>query len=386
MIFQIIAQSPAAAITSDPVNTKSGTAESSSASPPSQPKGKHRVRYIWMALVALVVIVALVAYVPRIFIVATDDAYVEADTVTVIPKVPAYVSKLFISDNSAFTKGQLLVELDPRDYQVALDIANADLATAEVNRENILAQIVEQQHIVAATQAAVAGDQATLTFAMQQLSRYNALSKSGADTKERSQLAQSDTSQRQAALQHDLAALDAAKSHVMVLQSEVNQAEAAIEKAKSVVAQAQLNLSYTKIYAPSTGTVANKTVQAGNYVQPGQALFSAVPREVYVIANIKETQLGPIRVGQRVTLKVDAQPGETFHGHVDSFQRGTGSNFALLPPENATGNFVKIVQRVPVKIVLDDKPQLPGHLSPGMSVIPYIIVRQPPWPFAHIFE
>jgi membrane fusion protein, multidrug efflux system len=339
-----------------------------------------------MALAALVVLVAILVYIPGMYVVSTDDAYVQADTVTVIPKVAAYVSALHISDNSAFHQGQLLVELDPRDYQVALDGAMADLTTAEVNRANISAQIVEQQHIVGAAQAAVAGDQATLNFSLQQLTRYEALSKVGADTKERSQLAQADVSQRQATVQHDLASLAAAKSHVVVLQSEVNQADAAIEKAKSLVAQARLNLSYTKIYALSEGTVANKTVQVGNYVQPGQALFAAVPKDMYVIANIKETQLGRIRTGQRVTLKVDALPGETFHGRVDSFQRGTGSNFALLPPENATGNFVKIVQRVPVKIVLDDKPEALGELSPGMSVITHIIVRRPPWPVAHFLE
>jgi membrane fusion protein, multidrug efflux system len=381
MSVQVTPQAPVADSAAGPDKTAPSPAASATSS-----KSPARGRYILVALAALLVLVAIVVYVPSLFVSSTDDAYVQADTVTVIPKVAAYVSVLHISDNSAFTQGELLVELDPRDFQVALDGAMADLSTAQVNRANILAQIAEQQNIVTAAQAAVTGDQAALTFSQQQMTRYDALSRSGADTKERSQLAQTDVIQRQAAVQHDQATLAAAKSHILVLQSEVNQAEAAIEKAKAVVAQARLNLSYTKIYAPSTGTVANKAVQVGNYVQPGQALFSAVPKEIYVIANLKETQLGRIRVGQRVTLTVDALPGRRFHGHVDSFQRGTGSNFALLPPENATGNFVKIVQRVPVKIVLDDKDDATGELSPGMSVITHIVVHQPPWPFSHFFE
>jgi len=386
MSAEITPQPPVKETKSEPVNTARSPSEPSSKTPSSQSRSLSRGHYASIALAALVLLIALVVYIPGIYVVSTDDAYVQADTVTVVPKVAAYVTALHISDNSAFSKGELLVELDPRDYQVVLDGAVADLTTAEANRANISAQIVEQQHIVSAAQAAVAGDQATLNFALQQLTRYEALSKDGADTKERSQLAQSDVSQRQATVEHDLATLAAARSHVVVLQSQVNQADAAIEKAQSVVAQARLNLSYTKIYAQSAGTVANKTVQVGNYVQPGQALFAAVPKDIYVIANIKETQLGRIRVGQHVTLKVDVLPGETFHGHVDSFQRGTGSNFALLPPENATGNFVKIVQRVPIKIVLDDKPQALSELSPGMSVITHVAVRPLPWPLTHFLD
>ena len=139
-----------------------------------------------------------------------------------------------------------------------------------------------------------------------------------------------------------------------------------------------LNLSYTKIYAPVSGTVANRTVQVGNFVQPGQTLFSAVPNEVYVIANFKETQLTHMRVGQKVDITVDAFPGLKLHGHINSFQRGTGSYFALLPPENATGNFVKVVQRVPVKILLDDADPKTHLIAPGMSVEATVITKTPP--------
>jgi membrane fusion protein, multidrug efflux system len=351
------------------------TATAKVSTSPRAAKSLSGIHYAAIALGGLMACLALVIYVPRLFTVSTDDAYVQADTVTIVPKVAAYVATLHVSDNSSFTKGELLVELDPRDYKVALESAKADLATAMATTANITAQIDEQHHVVSAAEAAVSGDQATLTFSQEQQTRYEALSRDGADTKERSQLARTDVAQHLATLQHDAAALAAARSHIQVLESQLGQAQAAVEKAQSSVDQAELNLSYTRIYAPSSGTVANKTVQAGNYVQPGQALFAAVPKDIFVVANIKETQVGRVQVGQPVTFTVDSLPGKTFHGHVDSFQRGTGSNFALLPPENATGNFIKIVQRVPVKIVLDANNAGANRLSPGMSVIAHIKVR-----------
>jgi membrane fusion protein, multidrug efflux system len=331
-----------------------------------------------IALVVVLLIVALCIYVPYLFGAVTDDAYVEADTVTVVPKVPAYVTALYVSDNTAFSKGQLLVQLDPRDYQVAVSNAVATLAAAKAFKLNLIAEIEEQEHQVAAAQAALDGDRATLLFANQQLVRYGALSKSGADTKERLQLATSTLAQQRATVEHDTATLAAAKAQVTVLQSRVAQADADIGAKQAILDQARLNLSYTRIYAVMDGTVANRSVQVGNYVQPGQSLFSAVPDDVFVIANFKETQLGRIRPGQDAFVRVDALPGKVFHGHVDSIQRGTGSNFALLPPENATGNFVKVVQRVPVKIVLD-RSRDSAALSPGMSVIARVVVRKAPF-------
>jgi membrane fusion protein, multidrug efflux system len=152
-----------------------------------------------------------------------------------------------------------------------------------------------------------------------------------------------------------------------------------VAHAQAVLAQAELNLSYTKIYASVSGTVANRTVQVGDFVQPGQALFSAAPNQVYVIANFKETQLTHMRVGQKVDITVDALPNLKLHGYINSFQRGTGSYFALLPPENATGNFVKVVQRVPVKIILDGTDPQAHMLAPGMSVEATVITHKPPF-------
>jgi membrane fusion protein (multidrug efflux system) len=257
-------------------------------------------------------------------------------------------------------------------------MASADVKSAEANAENVKAQLQEQQAIVAESQSAVDGDQATVDFAQQQFDRYKSLASNGSGTVERFQQAESDVAQRRATLQHDMAALAAARAHQGVLKTQELQTEAAVERQQAALAQAELNLSYTKISAAEAGSVANKTVEVGNYVQPGQVLFSIVPDTVYITANFKETQLTNVRSGQRATIRVDAFPGLRLEGRVDSLQRGTGSQFALLPPENATGNFVKVVQRVPVKITFNDLGEALRWISPGMSVEARIYTADPP--------
>jgi membrane fusion protein, multidrug efflux system len=354
-------------------------ARRAAAAPPPAQAHQSRRSLAVLALAAVALIgTALYIYVPRLFAVETDDAYVDAHTVSVVPKVAAYVTALHVNDNSKVAAGELLVELDPRDFQVAVDSAAADLAGAEATTANIAAQLREQQPLIAQAAAVLEGDRATLEFAQQQLERFRSLSTLGAGSKERFQQAQSDIGERQAALRRDVAALDAARAHLTVLETMQHQAEAAVEHQKAALAQAQLNLSYTKIYAVEAGTVANKTVQVGNFVQPGQLLFSMVPETLYVTANYKETQLTDVRPGQPATIRVDAFPALRLHGHVDSIQRGTGAQFALLPPENATGNFVKVVQRVPVKITFDDPGEALRWVSPGMSVETAIRFAEPP--------
>jgi membrane fusion protein (multidrug efflux system) len=326
----------------------------------------------------MVAAVGLYFYVPGLWQVSTDDAYVNAHVVSIVPKVAAYVSKLHVNDNSKVAHDDLLVELDPRDFAVAVDMATADLKSAEANASNIEAQIKEQEAIITESQSAVDGDQATLNFAQEQLDRYKSLETTGAGTVQRLQQAESDAGERRATLKHDLAALDAARAHQAVLQTQLLQAKATIERQQAALAQARLNLSYTQIRAAEAGSVANKTVEAGNYVQPGQTLFSIVPDTLYITANFKETQLTNVRPGQRATIRVDAFPGLRLEGRVDSLQRGTGSQFALLPPENATGNFVKVVQRVPVKITFDDPGEALRWISPGMSVEAKIYTAKPP--------
>jgi membrane fusion protein, multidrug efflux system len=352
---------------------------------PIKPRSNRRsLIALALAAVALVAL-GLYFYLPGFYEVSTDDAYIDAHVVSVMPKVAAYVSALHVDDNSKVSKGELLVELDPRDFQVAVDSAAADLESAEANGANIEAQLREQQAVIAQSEAAISGDRVTLKFAQEQLRRFGSLAKLGASTTERWQQAQSDLGERQAALQRDLAGLDTVRAHVSVLDTQAQQAKAEIDRQRAMLAQARLNLSYTKIYAVEAGTIANKSVEVGNFVQPGQVLFSTVPDKLYITANYKETQLTHVRPGQRVTIRVDAFPELWLHGRVDSLQRGTGSQFALLPPENATGNFVKVVQRVPVKIVFDDPGVALRSISPGMSVETTVEFAQPPWWLAFFF-
>jgi membrane fusion protein, multidrug efflux system len=347
--------------------------------PDLEPGNPRRRVPAWTLALGLVLIAAVAyIYVPRLYFVETDDASIQADSVSVVPKVAAYVWALHVTDNSAFSAGQLLVELDPRDFQAAVNIAAANLQSAQAAQAVAEAQLNEQSQVIAADEANVEGDRGTLAFAAEQLTRFGELAKEGFGTTERWQWAQSNITTRQAALQRDASTLAAARGQVAVLQSQVEQAKANVSQAQAALAQAKLNLSYTKIYAPMAGTVANRSVQVGNFVQPGQTLFSAVPNQIYVIANFKETQLTHMKAGQRVTINVDAFPNHTLHGHINSFQRGTGSVFAPLPPENATGNFVKIVQRVPVKIFLDGVDPDPRLLGPGMSVEATVTVQAPP--------
>ena len=344
-----------------------------------KPERPPRRLPVWtLAIGGALIAAAAYVYVPSLYFVETDDASFQTDTVAIVPKVAAYVSALHVTDNSAFSAGELLVELDPRDFQAAVDIAAANLQSAQAAQGVAEAQLSEQSQVIAADEANVEGDRGPLVFAAEQLARFRDLARTGAGTVESWQQMQSNLTERQAALQRDSATLAAARGQVDVLQSQVEQAKANTTQAQAALAQARLNLSYTRIYAPSAGTVASRSVQVGNFVQPGQTLFSAVPNEIYVIANFKETQLTRMQGGQPVAIDVDAFPNHTLHGHIDSFQRGTGSNFALLPSENATGNFVKIVQRVPVKVLLNDADQNPRLLGPGMSVEATVTVRTPP--------
>jgi membrane fusion protein, multidrug efflux system len=346
---------------------------------PPKPKKPRPPVPVWtLAIAGALISAAAYIYVPGLYVVETDDASFQADTVSVVPKVAAYVSALHVTDNSSFSAGQLLVQLDPRDFEAAVHIAAANLQSTQAAQAVAEARLAEQSRVIASDEADIKGDRGTLTFATEQLDRFTRLASEGYGTTERAQQAQSDSTKRQAALQRDTATLAAAQARSGVLRAEVEEAKANVARGQAALDQARLNLSYTKIYARSAGTVASRSVQVGNFVQPGQALFFAVPNEVYVIANFKETQLTHMHAGQPVRIHVDAFPNHLLRGHIDSFQRGTGSNFALLPPENATGNFVKIVQRVPVKILVDDADRDPRLLGPGMSVETTVTIRTPP--------
>jgi len=306
----------------------------------------------------------------------TNDAYLGADSVTIAPKVAGYVAELKVQDNQRVHQGDVLARIDPRDYQTALDGAKADLESAQATAANIDAQIEEQQSTIAQAQAAVDADQASVTFSEQEFKRYGDLARTGVGTAQRQQQSEADLAQRRAALDRDRAGLSAARAHTDVLKTQRRQADATIAAKTAALAQARMNLDQTTITAPVDGVVGDRTVRQGQRVQPGTRLMSVVPTDkVYLVANFKETQTGRMAPGQKVAVDIDSYPGQTIVGTIDSLAPGTGAQFALLPPENATGNFTKIVQRVPVKIVLDPGNPLAARLRPGLSVTATVDTR-----------
>ncbi|MBB4237356.1 HlyD family secretion protein [Rhizobium esperanzae] len=307
------------------------------------------------------------------FHISTDDAYVKADNTTVAPKVSGYLAEVLVSDNQVVKAGQPLARIDDRDFKAALDQARADVAAAEATLNAKQASLDIQQSTIAAARATVDVDRANETFAEQNNKRYSNLATSGYAPVQTAQQAASQIAAAQATIVRDSASLDAAVKQVDLLNAELAQAKAALARSQAVQHQAELNLSYATITAPVDGTVGNRTLRVGQYVQAGTQLMSVVPTSaVYVIANYKETQLTNVRAGQPVEIEVDTFPGRIYHGRVDSLAPASGQEFALLPPDNATGNFTKVVQRIPVKIVLDGDAAVSGDLRPGMSVQPSI--------------
>ncbi|MBB5553710.1 HlyD family secretion protein [Rhizobium lentis] len=306
------------------------------------------------------------------FIESTDDAYVKADYTTVAPKVAGYVRQVLVNDNDVVKAGQVLARIDDRDFQAALSQARADLKAAEAAITNIDAQIALQQSVIGQARATIDASQASLDFAVSDAARSARLITNGAGTQSRAEQTQSARDQAAAAVERDRAALVAAENKVPVLRSQREQAVAERDRAAAAAHQAELNLSYTDIVAAVDGTVGARSIRVGQYVTSGTQLMAVVPlHAVYIVANFKETQLTYVRPGQSVEIKVDSFPDMSIKGHVDSVSPASGLEFSLLPPDNATGNFTKIVQRIPVKIVIDDE-ALSGLLRSGMSVEPEV--------------
>jgi membrane fusion protein, multidrug efflux system len=307
------------------------------------------------------------------FLVSTDDAYVQAHSVLISPKVSGYLSQAPVDDNRSVKAGEVLARIDPRDYQTALDQARANVAAAQAAIDTLDQQIDQQMLVIEQGRHQVTSDQAALVFSQQDFQRYTQLAKDGWGTVQRSQQAQADIREKDATLQHDVAVVSAAQRQIGVFKAQVSQAAATLAQQQAMEHQAELNLGYTIITAPVDGTVGVRTLRVGQYVQAGTQLMAVVPLQaVYVVANYKETQLTDVRPGQAVTIDVDTFPGAKVTGHVDSVAPASGQEFALLPPDNATGNFTKIVQRIPVKIVVDADDPLANLLRPGMSVEPTI--------------
>ena len=299
----------------------------------------------------------------------TDDAYVQADMAVVSSRVPGQVSEVLVADNQMVHRGDVLVRLDDRDLQVSLAQARADVASAEADIHALQAQLRLQSSTIAAAEADVTSADASAAFAKSEFTRYSDLVRSGSGSVQRAQQADADIKGRDAAAARARSALEGAKGQTEVLQAQLGKSQAALLHARASAEQAALNLSYGAIVAPVDGAVGDRSVRPGQYVQPGARLLDVVPMEtgLYVVANFKETQLAKMGAGEDVTLSFDMLGGPPFRGVVDSLSPGSGATFALLPPENATGNFTKIVQRVGVRIRLLPDDRL-SQLRPGLSV------------------
>ncbi len=304
------------------------------------------------------------------FLESTDDAFLKADYTTVAPKVSGYIADVLVGDNQPVKAGEVVARIDDRDFRTALAQARADVAAAEAEIRNLAVQAELQKSVVAQAEANVAATTAGLRLARADYGRFHALRQVGYASAQKDDQAETAMREKGAGLQHDEAALAAARKQIEVLAALRAKAETQLARNQAVARQAELNLGYTTITAPIDGTVGSRALRVGQFVQAGTSLMAVVPlKSVFVVANFKETQLTHVRAGQPVTLTVDTFPGQTVAGRVDSLSPASGLEFALLPPDNATGNFTKIVQRIPVKIALAPDSPLIGRLRPGMSVI-----------------
>ncbi|CDX15222.1 Secretion protein HlyD family protein [Mesorhizobium sp. ORS 3324] len=303
----------------------------------------------------------------------TDDAFIDARTVTIGAEIAGRITQVAVTDNQPVQAGAVLLRIDDSDYQASLKQAEASAVAAQAEITNVEAQTEAQNAKIGAAQKQAAQAQAALEFAKSEDQRNRELLAKGTATEQQAQQAASTLRQDQAALDTATANVEAAKSQLAVLQAQGKSAEARLQQARAGEDQARTRLTRTTIVAPVAGRATNITAAKGTYAQPGQVLMMFVPNNVWVKANFKETQLDLMRPGQPVDIAIDAYPEKTFHGRVDSVQAGSGTAFSLLPAENATGNFVKVVQRVPVKIVFDRPPD--AYLGPGMSVVPTVRVR-----------
>jgi membrane fusion protein (multidrug efflux system) len=307
----------------------------------------------------------------------TDDAFIAARQSSLAPKVSGYITAVPVTDNEHVAAGDVIARIDDRDYRIALEQAQAQAAAAQASIENIDAQLDVQQAQISANEAQVEQAQAALVFAQQQAARYEELAQKGSGSVQNAQQYTSQLRQQQAALASAQATLKLAQRQIEALKAQRSSAVANLAQAQAQRDQAQLNLSYTTVTAAQPGRVVNLGAAVGQFAQPGTDLTMFVPDQIWVTANFKEIQLDRMRPGEPVTLEIDAYQERTIRGHVDSIQPGSGTAFSLLPAQNATGNYVKIVQRVPVKIVMDDPPT-DVALGPGMSVVPTVRIDPTP--------
>jgi membrane fusion protein (multidrug efflux system) len=303
---------------------------------------------------------------------STDDAFIDGRPISINLQVTGNIVSVPVTDNQIVKVGELLIQIDDRDYRAAVELAQAQIEQAQANVDNFSAQIVAQESQIAQTATQVDQAQATRDFSKDQDTRYKDLAQTGAGSAQRAQQATSELRANNAALGSTQAAKMVAERQINVLNAQRKNALAQLAQAKAQKASADANLTRTQLHATADGRVTRLTAAVGQLANPAQGVMVLVPFDVWVTANFKETQLADIRIGQPVDIWIDAF-GRHFPGHVDSVQSGSGTAFSLLPAQNATGNYVKVVQRVPVKITFDEKPDV--QLGPGMSVVPTVTVR-----------
>jgi membrane fusion protein (multidrug efflux system) len=303
------------------------------------------------------------------YVQSTDDAYVKADGITVSSKLSGYVRTVNVTDNQPVKAGDLLVEIDPTDYKIRLAQATAQEDVAKSGEATTRASITEAEAGIAQAQAAVDSAQRDLAYYTGEVARYRPLVASGSEPKQTLDQMASNRDKAAATVAAQKAALRAAQGKLEAARAQIGQTRAQIESAAAQAKAARTDLATTRLVAPEAGKVASSSVRIGQFVQPGQRLLTIVPvQAIYIEANFKETQIGLMRPGQPATIDVDALPGVEFHGSVESITPGTGATFSLVPPQNATGNFTKIVQRVPVRIRIDAGPEARRVLVPGLSL------------------
>lgn len=317
------------------------------------PKGKKRIIGTIVAIAALCGVGYFIH--EALMFQSTDDAYVETTTVQVSPKVSGHITKVFVEDNQHIEAGKVVALIDDTDYKVALAKAEANYQRTLLNQKNARANFKAMQ--------------TNIDVAKKDLDRYTALFESGAVSKQTLDAAQA---------KYDSAQANLTQAEESLLSSSDNKvADADLKAVKAELDQAKLNLEYTKVIAPQTGTVTSRRVEPGMYVQTGSPLFVTVPDKVWVVANFKENQLRGMKKDQPVDIKVDTYPNHVFKGKVDSIQRSSGAKSSLFPPENAVGSFVKIVQRIPVKIVFTEDINPDEYtIVPGMSVVPKVRIKE----------
>ena len=304
------------------------------------------------------------------YMVSTDDAYVKADATTLAAKVAGYVSSIEVSDNTYVHTGDVIARIDDGDYKLAAAAARDKMATQRATVERIGRQISAQQAQVQQTKAQLASAQAQARRAQSELERQQTLAGKEFASKQTLEQAQSNRDQTAAAVLGAQAAIDQAAANVDVLKAQQQEASRTLDELQTALAKAERDLSFTLIRAPVDGVIGNRAVRTGDFVQTGQRLASVVPLdEVYIDANFKETQLARLQPGQPVAVDVDAIPGHEINGEVLSVSPASGSTFSLLPPDNATGNFTKIVQRIAVRIQVPADVAARRQLRPGMSVV-----------------